>query len=58
MVQESGCNMGDLGLIPGLEGYLEKAKPPIPVFLPGEFHGQRSKRGRLWFTGSQRARHD
>ena len=38
--KESACNMGDLGLIPGLgrspgEG---KGYPP-PVFRPGEFHG-------------------
>jgi len=41
--KESACNVGDLGLIPGSgrspgegNGY------PPPVFLPGEFHGQRS----------------
>jgi len=40
--KESACNAGDLGLIHGLrrspgEGNLL----PTPVFLPGEFHGQR-----------------
>jgi len=30
--KESACNAGDLGL-------------PTPVFLPGEFHGQRSLAG-------------
>ena len=37
--KESACNIGDLVLIPrlGRRDWL-----PIPVFLPGEFHGQRS----------------
>ena len=30
---------------------------PSPVFLPGEFHGQRSLAGYIQFLGSQRARH-
>ena len=41
--KESACNEGDLGSIPGSErspgegnGY------PLPVFMPKEFHGQRS----------------
>ena len=35
--KESACDAGDLGLIPGEgNGY------PHPVFLPGEFNGQRS----------------
>ena len=41
--KESACNEGDPGSIPGSgrcrgegNGY------PTPVFLPGEFHGQRS----------------
>ena len=44
--KESACSAGDPGLIPGLgrspgegNGY------PTPVFLPGEFHGQRSLAG-------------
>ena len=41
--KESACNMGDLGLIPG-SGRSPWRRPwqPTPVFLPGEFHGQRS----------------
>ena len=35
--------MRDLSLIPGSEDPLEKGMAvPTPVFLPGEFHGQRS----------------
>ena len=39
--KESACNVGDLGLIPGLgsspgEGY------PLQYFWPGEFHGLQS----------------
>ena len=45
--KESACNVGDLGSIPGL------GRSPgggnTPVFLPGEFHGQRSLEGySLW----------
>ena len=41
--EESACSAGDLGLIPGLgrspgEGYGN----PLPVFLLGKSHGQRS----------------
>ena len=45
--KESDCSAGDLGSIPGLErspgegnGWL-----PTPIFLPGEFHEQRSLAG-------------
>ena len=41
--KESAYNMGDSGLIPGLgrsPGIWEWL--PIPVFLPGEFHGRKS----------------
>ena len=31
---------------------------PTPVFLPGEFHGQRSLAGYMGFMGLQRVRHD
>ena len=34
--KESSYNAGDPGLIPGL------GRSPTPVFLPGEFHAQRS----------------
>ena len=41
--KESVCNAGDLGLIPGLGRFLGKRNSyPTLVFLPGEFHGQRS----------------
>ena len=40
--KESACHAGDPGSIPGSEDPLEKGKLPIPVFLPGESHGQRS----------------
>ena len=33
--EESACNAGDLGLIPGRKKWLL-----IPIFFPGEFHGQ------------------
>ena len=34
----SACSAGDLGW----EDPLEEGMQPTPVFLPGEFHGQRS----------------
>ena len=37
--KESTCNVGDPGSIPG------SGKQPTPVFLPGEFQGQRSLAG-------------
>ena len=40
--KESACNAGDLHLIPGSEDPLKKGMAIHPVFLPGEFHGQRS----------------
>ena len=39
--QESACNTGDPGSIPGL-GRLPEGGTPTPVFLPEESHGQRS----------------
>ena len=38
--KESACNLGDLGLIPGL-GKMpwRRERLPTPVFWPGEFHG-------------------
>ena len=49
MVKESACNAGDLGSIPG-SGSTRKIPwrrewLPIPVFLPGKSHGQRSLAG-------------
>ena len=35
--KESTCNVGHLGLIPGLGRSPEKGKAPTPVFWPGEF---------------------
>ena len=41
--KESACNAGDLGLISGSEKIPWRREwQPTPVFLPGEFHGQRS----------------
>ena len=41
--KESACNAGDPALIPG-SGKIPGRREwqPTPVFLPGEFHGQRS----------------
>ena len=36
------ANVEDTGLIPGREDALEKGIATTPVFLPGEFPGQRS----------------
>ena len=40
--KESACNAGDLGSIPG-SGNIpwRRAWQPTPIFLSGEFHGQR-----------------
>ena len=44
--KKSACNMGDLGLIPGSGRSPGVRKwQPTPVFLPGEFYGQRSLAG-------------
>ena len=42
---ESACNAGDLGLISGLERYPGEGNGNLPVFFPGESHGQRSLEG-------------
>ena len=42
--KESACNAGDLGSIPGKISW-RRAWQPTPVFLPREFHGQRSSAG-------------
>ena len=39
------CNVGDLGLIPGLGRSPGRERLPTPVFWPGEFHGLYSTRG-------------
>ena len=44
--KESTCKEGDLGSFSGLRRFPWSRKwQPIPVFLPGEFHGQRSLAG-------------
>ena len=40
--KESACNAGDPGVFPGSEDPWRRESLPTPVFLPGEFHGQRS----------------
>jgi len=41
--KESICIVGDLGLIPGLRrSPWRREWQPTPIFLPGEFQGQRS----------------
>ena len=42
--KESACNSGDLGSISGL-GRSPEEGDPTPIFLPREFHGQRSLAG-------------
>ena len=42
----------------GWEDSLEEAWQPSPVFLPGEFHGERKEPGRLQSKRSQRLGHD
>ena len=43
MVKNLPEMLGDLGLIPGLRRPpWGREQLPTPVFLPGEFHGQRS----------------
>ena len=43
--KESANIAGDLGSIPGLGRSPEEEMESTPVFLPGEFHGQRSLAG-------------
>ena len=44
--KESTCDAGNLGLIPGSGRFpWRKEWQPTPVFLPGEFPGQRSLAG-------------
>ena len=43
MIKVFACNAGDPGSIPGSGRFpWRKEWQPTPVFLPGEFHGQRS----------------
>ena len=41
-ITASICNAEDPGSVPGSGRALEKGIQPAPVFLPGEFHEQRS----------------
>ena len=51
LIKESACNAGDPDLIPGSGKFPWRRKwQPIPVFLPGKSHGQRSLAG---YIGSQ-----
>ena len=44
--KESACHAGDAGSIPGLgRSPGEREWQPTPVFLSGEFHGQKSLAG-------------
>ena len=43
--KESACNVGDQGSVLGQEDLLKKEWLPTPVFLPGEFQGQRNLAG-------------
>ena len=55
--KESACNTGDLGSIPGLGRFpWRRERLPTPVFLPAEFHGQRSLAGYSPWDG--RVEHD
>ena len=46
MVKESACNAGDLGLDSGVMKIpWRRERQPTPVFLPGEFRGQKSLTG-------------
>ena len=57
--QKSACIAGDSGSITGLERFPGEGNGwlPTPVFLPGEFHGQRSLVGYSpW--GCKRVRHN
>ena len=58
-IEESVCNAGNLGLIPGLirssgGGHI---KPPPPIFLPGESLWTKEP-GQLQSVDSQRVRHN
>ena len=52
--KESCCNAGDLGLNLGRKMPWRRKWQPNPVFLPEEFHGQRSLMDySLWVPKSQ-----
>ena len=44
--KESACNVGDLGSTPGLGRFpWRRERLPTLVFLPRDFHGQKSPAG-------------
>ena len=52
--KESACNVGDPASIPGSGRSPGESKATHPVFLLGEFHGQRSLAGsNPWVAKSQ-----
>ena len=55
--KKSACNVGDLGLIPGVGRSPGRAQQPTPVFLLGESPWTKEP-GRLQFMGFQRVGHD
>ena len=57
--KESACNPGDLGSIPGAgRSPGERRKwQPTPIFLPGEFCGQRSPCGRKELDTTEQLTH-
>ena len=51
--KESACSAGDPGSVPGLGRFPGEGNGNTLVFLPGEFHGQRSLAGQSpWVTKS------
>ena len=54
---ESTSNAGDPGSITGLGRSPGEGWQPTPVFLPGEFYGERSLVGYIQFMGLQRVGH-
>ena len=43
--KESDCNVGDLGSVPGFGRFPVEGRATHSIFLPGEFHGQRTLAG-------------
>ena len=54
---ESTSKAGDPGSITGLGRSPGEGWQPTPVFLPGEFYGERSLVGYIQFMGLQRVGH-
>ena len=55
--KDSACNSGDPGSVPGSGRFPWRREwQPTPVFLPGEFNGQRCLVG--YSSWSHRVRHD